>query len=32
MTTLELIEKTKAAWGSLRDTDTDARHRNGGVP
>ena len=27
MTTLELIEKTKAAWGSLRDTDTDARNR-----
>ena len=27
MTTLELIEKTKAAWGSLRDTDTDARNQ-----
>lgn len=27
MTTLELIEKTKAAWGSLRDTDADARNR-----
>ena len=27
MTTLELIEKTKAAWGSPRDTDTDARNR-----